>query len=204
MSNNSKFDSTWYVLVLVAAFAAAGAISGYDRGWAYAEKDDFKPKDAPLAPGVDLSIRLGWWNHTSAVNVADFLPKLHVQGDAAKGLGAVTISFMAASVLLSLYLLWISLAETCKYTLPRSLVLAEGQRVVVAGVISGLLLFQSLALYAALAIGLDQKLKSDFGHGLIARPDWAFASAILAASCWFGITRKISAARSFPEGYLPM
>lgn len=201
---NSSYDATWYVFVLVALVAAGGAISGFDRGWAFASQQDFKPDGAPLAPGIDLKVMLGWWNHTSSVNVADFLPKLHVQGDAAKGLGAVTISFMAASVLLSLYLLWISLAETCKYSVPRSLMLDEGRRVVMSGVMSGLLLFMSLALYATLAIGLDQKLKHDFGHGLIARPDWAFACAVVSALCWIGITKKISAARTFPDGYLPM
>lgn len=188
----------WYVLCVVAVGASAAAIGGWDKGWAYAHKTDLNGKGGPFGPpSVDVTVCVGWWNSTSSMKVSTYFPiQIESQGSAAKSLGAVVCAALIVSVVTGVYALCSTLIEQ-----PPLLGARNGPRV--CALLGASLLILSIALYIALAIGVNNQFKEKFEKGIFARPDWAWACSLVATLCWVALGYRLQQP-SGPDGYSPI
>uniref|UniRef100_A0A7S0RRK9 Uncharacterized protein n=1 Tax=Chlamydomonas leiostraca TaxID=1034604 RepID=A0A7S0RRK9_9CHLO len=201
-------EQTWTHLatVLIVVVAGSGAIAGWDKGWAYAEKGLGKTG----GPGaVRMEIELGWWNATSSTTIPFAPVQIVVESKACRGMGTVAAVALLAGALFALYQAILGIASALEIQLSSSYILPDHKSLQVSGLCALAVLTTSVALYLALLIGTHKKFKEqpgDKGGDVWPRPDWAFMCAMLSGGALASLASSFKRAchGSTSHGYMPI
>lgn len=194
---------------MLALACTGGCLAGVRSGWGYYHSDHI-PSPYPYQPPVGLTIKLGWWNSTTAFS---FSPGgggsgggtgFALEDAAARTVGSITAAIFAVSGVVGLAYLTLACLTLSPsfsvYVSPRLLQLVS------AGITVTLAIF-TIILYAAMAIGMGNKTKDKFEQRLTPRPDWATLLALITAGSWGGVTYLLLSGAMPTEivlGYAPI
>jgi len=196
--------AAFYILTVLAVCGFAGGIAGYNQGWAYAEKDlgDIKK----FGPAVNIQLGLGWLKSTSYVKSGWAPAYLEIEGQTARILGIITVSFICLAVTCCLYHLTVSGLDTFGVHAPRSVRLPYTHGSQATQLVGWFTLVLTLVFYIVLVFKVHNKVKEDFGDNASVwpRPDWAFASSLLGSICLLGAAQHITPAGYEVAGYEPL